>query len=44
MEWTVLDWNESAIAFYRSMGAHVLDEWRICRLTGHELRAVSTRA
>ena len=44
MEWAVLDWNESAIAFYRSMGAHVLDEWRICRLTGSELRAVATRA
>jgi GNAT superfamily N-acetyltransferase len=44
MEWAVLDWNESAIAFYRRMGAHVLDEWRICRLTGHELRAASTRA
>jgi GNAT superfamily N-acetyltransferase len=43
MEWTVLDWNESAIAFYRRMGAHVLDEWRICRLTGSELRAVATR-
>ena len=43
MEWAVLDWNESAIAFYRRMGAHVLDEWRICRLTGHELRAASTR-
>jgi GNAT superfamily N-acetyltransferase len=43
MEWAVLDWNESAIAFYRSMGAHVLDEWRICRLTGSELRAVATR-
>jgi GNAT superfamily N-acetyltransferase len=44
MEWAVLDWNESAIAFYRRMGAHVLDEWRICRLTGSELRAVATRA
>lgn len=44
MEWAVLDWNESAIAFYRSMGAHVLDEWRICRLTGPELRAAATRA
>lgn len=44
MEWAVLDWNESAIAFYRSMGAHVLDEWRICRLTGSELRAVATRS
>jgi GNAT superfamily N-acetyltransferase len=44
MEWAVLDWNESAIAFYRRMGAHVLDDWRICRLTGHELRAAATRA
>ena len=43
MEWSVLDWNESAIAFYRRMGAHVLDEWRICRLTGTELRAAATR-
>ena len=31
-EWIVLDWNESAIDFYRAMGAAVLDEWRICRL------------
>jgi GNAT superfamily N-acetyltransferase len=44
MEWAVLDWNESAIAFYRRMGAHVLDEWRLCRLTGHELRAAATNA
>lgn len=44
MEWAVLDWNESAIAFYRRMGAHVLDEWRLCRLTSHELRAAATRA
>ena len=43
-EWAVLDWNESAIAFYQRMGAHVLDEWRLCRLTGHELRAAATRA
>ena len=43
MEWAVLDWNESAIAFYQRMGAHVLDEWRLCRLTGHELRAAATR-
>jgi GNAT superfamily N-acetyltransferase len=44
LEWAVLDWNESAIAFYRRMGAHVLDEWRLCRLTGSELRAAATRA
>jgi GNAT superfamily N-acetyltransferase len=44
MEWAVLDWNESAIAFYRRMGANVLDEWRLCRLTGSQLRAAATRA
>ncbi|AUT00407.1 GNAT family N-acetyltransferase [Nostoc sp. CENA543] len=33
LEWTVLDWNESAQAFYRSMGASILDDWRICRVT-----------
>jgi GNAT superfamily N-acetyltransferase len=36
-EWCVLDWNEPAIAFYRSLGAEVLDTWRICRLTGKPL-------
>lgn len=37
LEWSVLDWNEPAIAFYRSMGASVLDDWRICRVTGDSL-------
>ncbi|MCV3216433.1 GNAT family N-acetyltransferase [Plectonema radiosum NIES-515] len=32
LEWSVLDWNEPAIAFYRSMGASILDDWRICRV------------
>lgn len=32
-EWSVLDWNESAIAFYKQMGAEVLPDWRICRIT-----------
>ena len=36
-EWTVLDWNEDAIRFYEGMGATVLPEWRICRLTGEAL-------
>jgi len=31
-EWIVLDWNESAIDFYKRLGAEVLDDWRICRL------------
>ena len=37
MEWAVLDWNESAIGFYRRLGAQMLDDWRICRLTGDAL-------
>jgi GNAT superfamily N-acetyltransferase len=37
MEWTVLDWNESAQAFYKKLGATVLPDWRICRLTGAAL-------
>jgi GNAT superfamily N-acetyltransferase len=38
-EWTVLDWNEGAIRFYRSLGATVLPEWRVCRMEGDTLRA-----
>ncbi len=34
MEWTVLDWNQPAIAFYESLGAQRLLDWQICRLTG----------
>ena len=37
MEWTVLDWNQPAIDFYQSLGAAVLPDWRICRLTGAAL-------
>lgn len=37
MEWTVLDWNENAIAFYESMGAVRKREWQICRLSGPAL-------
>jgi GNAT superfamily N-acetyltransferase len=33
LEWSVLDWNEPAQAFYRRMGASILDDWRICRVT-----------
>ena len=33
LEWSVLDWNEPAIAFYRQMGAKILEDWRICRVT-----------
>ncbi|MGL5194062.1 MAG: GNAT family N-acetyltransferase [Chroococcales cyanobacterium] len=37
MEWSVLDWNEPAIAFYRRLGAEILPDWRICRLSGEAL-------
>ncbi len=37
LEWSVLDWNESAIAFYEEMGSQVLPDWRICRITGDSL-------
>ncbi len=40
LEWSVLDWNESAIAFYRKMGADVLPDWRICRVSEQSLQAV----
>jgi GNAT superfamily N-acetyltransferase len=33
MEWAVLDWNESAIKFYRALGAKPMDEWTVFRLT-----------
>jgi GNAT superfamily N-acetyltransferase len=44
LEWSVLDWNESAIAFYRQAGARLLEDWRIFRLTGDALRSLAERA
>lgn len=42
-EWSVLDWNEPAIRFYRSLGAVPLDEWTRWRLDGDALEALGTR-
>lgn len=39
LEWSVLDWNEPAIQFYRSIGASPQDEWVRYRMAGDELRA-----
>ena len=36
-EWSVLDWNQPAIDFYKSLGADMLPDWRICRVTGDAL-------
>lgn len=41
LDWAVLDWNEPAIKFYRSIGAEVMDEWTINRLTGRSLLALA---
>ena len=36
-EWSVLDWNESAIRFYRELGAQPLEGWTVMRVTGEAL-------
>ncbi|MBK6728250.1 MAG: GNAT family N-acetyltransferase [Xanthomonadales bacterium] len=43
-EWAVLDWNAPAIGFYQSLGAHVLDDWRVCRLDGEALARLAASA
>ena len=40
-EWSVLDWNENAINFYQGMGADMMPDWRICRVTGEALTHLS---
>jgi GNAT superfamily N-acetyltransferase len=40
-QWHVLDWNQLAIDFYESMGAHMLNEWRIMRIDGEALKALA---
>ena len=40
-EWTVLDWNSGAQDFYRGLGAELLPDWRITRLTGDALKKLA---
>ncbi|MEZ4494643.1 MAG: GNAT family N-acetyltransferase [Dehalococcoidia bacterium] len=40
LEWSVLDWNEPSIGFYRTLGAVAMDEWTTYRLSGAELTAL----
>lgn len=42
-EWSVLDWNQPAIDFYRAMGATGMDEWTVQRVTGDALLALAGR-
>ncbi len=41
MEWVVLDWNQPAIDFYRSLGAVLAEDWRLVRLDGQALAALA---
>ena len=41
LEWSVLDWNEPAIAFYKSVGAKLMDEWTVMRVDGDALNILS---
>jgi GNAT superfamily N-acetyltransferase len=40
-EWSVLDWNERAIAFYRRLGAEPLADWTVQRLTREQIEALA---
>ena len=44
VEWSVLDWNEPSIAFYRKLGAVPMDEWTTFRLTGEALDRLASGA
>ena len=41
-EWSVLDWNEPAIGFYKSLGANLMDGWSIVRVTGDALKTLAS--
>ena len=43
-EWSVLDWNERALAFYRRLGAVAMADWTVQRLTGAALEALAARS
>src|ERR1700755_160931 len=40
LQWSVLDWNTPSIEFYKSLGAVLMDEWTVCRLSGPPLTAL----
>ncbi len=43
LEWSVLDWNEPAINFYKKLGAMPMNEWTVFRVTGEKLNQLATR-
>ncbi|MDP9128824.1 MAG: GNAT family N-acetyltransferase [Candidatus Binatota bacterium] len=43
LEWSVLDWNEPAVNFYKKLGAMPMNEWTVFRVTGEKLNQLATR-
>jgi GNAT superfamily N-acetyltransferase len=41
VEWSVLDWNDVAIGFYKKIGARPMEEWTVFRLTGEALKKLA---
>jgi GNAT superfamily N-acetyltransferase len=41
LQWAVLDWNTPSIEFYKSLGAAMMDEWTVCRLSGEALATLA---
>src|SRR5580704_5990313 len=41
LQWSVLDWNAPSIAFYKSLGAVLMDEWTICKVAGPALKQLA---
>jgi len=44
LEWSVLDWNEPAIGFYKKLGARLMDEWTVMRVDGAALVQLGAQA
>jgi GNAT superfamily N-acetyltransferase len=43
-EWWVLSWNTPAIDFYTSLGVELMEEWKVCRLSGEPLEKLAAQA
>ena len=43
LEWSVLDWNAPAIEFYRTIGAALLPEWKLCRMSGASIDGLAAQ-
>ena len=44
LQWSVLDWNTPSIAFYKSLGAVMMDEWTVCKVAGPALHQLAEGA